>query len=146
MVHQWAWTLRSKGKTSTTIFTLNAEHRSQTDPGQLHNLLHEGEVAPQALLGYPLAKVVARLDSLLFVLKSCKGRTCTKPWRALHPAGNVGNLHDALSPRFDNFYETQQKRIEYSRCEAGYIVDAEGPQFEREGFVYRHGAQWHEWV
>lgn len=118
----------------------------KTDPGQLHNLIHEDEVAPETLLGYPLAKVVARLDSLLFVLKSCKGQTCTKPWRALHPAGNVGNLHDALSPRFDNFYETQQKRIKYSRCEAGYIVDAEGPQFEREGFVYRHGAQWHQWV
>lgn len=98
------------------------------------------------LLGAPFEKVVSRLDSLLFVLKSCRGRTCTRPWEALHPAGNVGNLVDALATRFDDFYGVQQQRVSYNRCELGYIIDAEGPQFEKDGLVYRHGARWDDWV
>jgi hypothetical protein len=92
-----------------------------------------------------LEKVVDRLDSLLFVLKSCKSKSCVRPWEALHPQGNVAGLWDALSSRFDGFY-VQQERVRYDHCELGYIVDAEGPQFERDGLVYRHGTAWHEWV
>lgn len=80
------------------------------------------------------------------MLKSCKGQTCVRPWHALHPAGNVVNLRDALAGRFDAFYETQQKRVSFDRCELGYIVDSEGPQFEKEGLVYRGGVRWSEWV
>ncbi|KAF3762219.1 Arylsulphatase [Cryphonectria parasitica EP155] len=118
-----------------------------TDPYQMHNLLHEDEqaFAPTQLLGVPMGKVVDRLDSLLFVLKSCKGQTCVKPWHALHPQGNVGNLKDALSSKFDQFY-IQQRRIEYDHCAMGYIVGSEGPQFEKDGYVYRQGIPWHEWV
>jgi hypothetical protein len=94
----------------------------------------------------PFEKVIARLDALLFVLKSCRGQTCVRPWHALHPAGNVQNLHDALASRFDVFYEQQQKKVRYDRCELGYILDAEGPQFETDGLVYRHGVRWSEWV
>ncbi|KAF2278942.1 arylsulfatase-like protein [Westerdykella ornata] len=115
------------------------------DPGQLNNLLAHPS-SSITLLGHALHKVVSRLDALLFVLKSCKGETCVKPWKALHPAGNVQNLHDALAPRYDAFYEREQKPVEYTRCEAGYIVDAEGPQFEREGLVYRGGRAWSEWT
>ena len=122
--------------------------KTQTDPYQLRNLLHPDEKAhvPVTILGVSFDKVVARLDSLLFVLKSCKGKTCTRPWHALHPAGNVLNLKDALAVRFDDFYLTQQKRVSFDRCEMGYIVDAEGPQFEKDGFAYRQGTPWHEWV
>jgi hypothetical protein len=98
------------------------------------------------LMGLTLAKVVSRLDSLLLVTKSCKGETCTQPWRALHPGGNVASLRDALAPRFDAFYEKQQPRVEYSACEMGYIVESEGPQFERDGVVYRKGSSWSDWV
>jgi len=94
----------------------------------------------------PLSKVIARLDALVFVLKSCKAQTCVRPWHALHPAGNVQNLHDALSQRFDVFYETQQKKVAFSRCEYGQLLDAEGPQFETDGLVYRNGVRWSEWV
>lgn len=120
---------------------------AQTDPYELHNLLHEDEqaLAPSHLLGVPLAKVVDRLDSLLFVLKSCKGQVCIRPWEALHPQGNVETLKDALSPRFDQFY-VQQKRVSYDHCEDGYVVAAEGPQFEQDGYVYRQGLPWSEWV
>lgn len=123
----------------------------KTDPGQLNNLL-----APQAkslgasrsllLNGHPLDKVAARLDSLLFVLKSCKEQTCIRPWHSLHPAGNVNSLDDALSPRFDDFYAEEQVKIEFNRCEFGYILDAEGPQFDTDGLVYRHGLPWSEWT
>ncbi|KAF1981183.1 arylsulfatase [Aulographum hederae CBS 113979] len=121
------------------------------DPQQLHNLF-SGSFSfdtidtSATILGQPLKKVVPRLDSLLFVLKSCKGTTCIKPWGTLHPEGNVNNLADALSKRFDRFYEVEQRRIEYSRCEAGYILDAEGPQFEVDGLVYRQGARWDQWT
>lgn len=76
----------------------------------------------------PIGKVIARLDSLLLVLKSCKGVTCTDPWRKLHPHGNVKSLRDALKPRYDAFYEHEQQRVSFSRCANGYLVDAEGPQ------------------
>ncbi|KAK3346163.1 alkaline-phosphatase-like protein [Lasiosphaeria hispida] len=120
----------------------------KTDPYQLHNLLHPDEEAkaPATFLGVPFTKVVSRLDSLLFVLKSCKAQTCVRPWHALHPAGNVLNLRDALSDRFDYFYGTQQQKVSYDRCELGYIIDAEGPQFETDGLVFRHGVRWDEWV
>ncbi|KAK4038052.1 alkaline-phosphatase-like protein [Parachaetomium inaequale] len=118
----------------------------KTDPYQLNNLLHASAKRPATLLGVPFEKVIARLDALLFVLKSCKGQTCVRPWHALHPAGNVQNLHNALSSRFDVFYEQQQKKVNYNRCEMGYLPDAEGPQFETDGLVYRQGVRWSEWV
>lgn len=121
----------------------------QMDPGQLRNLLQKDHPRPDVsflIQGYSLERVAARLDALLFVLKSCKGDICVRPWLALHPQGNVLSLRDALSPRFDYFYEQEQVRIAYSRCELGYILESEGPQFETEGLVYRDGFRWSEWV
>jgi hypothetical protein len=117
------------------------------DPHQLNNLLlTTSPSANEKILDLPVTKVAARLDSLLFVLKSCKGERCAKPWQALHPAGDVSTLADALSSRFDVFYEEEQVRIKYNRCEYGYIIDAEGPQFEGDGLVYRDGIKWSEWT
>ncbi|KAH8196194.1 hypothetical protein TruAng_009637 [Truncatella angustata] len=117
----------------------------KTDPGQLHNLLApKNRVA--TLDGLPIGKVVARLDSLLLVLKSCKEEACIRPWYTLHPAGNVNSLDDALSPRFDEFYMQQQVKIHFDRCELGYILGAEGPQFDTDGLVYRHGLPWSAWT
>jgi hypothetical protein len=122
----------------------------QDDPQQLHNLLSQHELPAtrdsRFLLGLPIDKVVARLDSLLLVLKSCKGERCVKPWKALHPSGDVSTLKQALSPRFDGFYEREQVRVRYNRCEQGYIIDAEGPQFDTNGLVFRDGVRWSEWV
>ncbi|KAI1856113.1 hypothetical protein JX265_011828 [Neoarthrinium moseri] len=101
----------------------------KTDPGQMRNLLDQEETTSTKLLGVPLERVVARLDSLLFVLKSCKAGTCTRPWEALHPAGSVETLKEALSPRFDVFYAEKRQNIVFDRCEMGFILDAEGPQF-----------------
>jgi hypothetical protein len=66
-----------------------------------------------------------------------------RPWDVLHEEGNVKDLWDALHHRYDNFYEKEQSRVEFSSCEAGYIIDAEGPQ---EPKVYRGGVRWSEFV
>ncbi|KAI1616951.1 arylsulfatase [Exophiala viscosa] len=122
----------------------------RTDPGQMHNLLFEEEVLsptnPSFLLGVPVQKIVARLDALLFVTKSCAKESCVRPWSSLHPYGNVSTLEDALSPLYDHFYEVEQRRVVFDRCENGYIIDAEGPQFERDGIMYRDGLPWDTWV
>lgn len=60
----------------------------------------------------------------------------------LHPDGDVHSLQDALDPRFDAFYREQVK-VEFDRCENGYIIDAEGPQV---GYAYRDGLAWHHWT
>ncbi|CEL11050.1 hypothetical protein ASPCAL14157 [Aspergillus calidoustus] len=89
----------------------------KTDPYEMNNIYTS---APQTLLN--------RLDALLLVLKSCAGVTCIKPWAELHPDGSVESLSDALSPKYDSFYESLPK-VSYSVCEDGYIVVAEGPQW-----------------
>ncbi|CEJ87402.1 hypothetical protein VHEMI04403 [[Torrubiella] hemipterigena] len=120
----------------------------KNDPGQLNNLLsttkRESPVA--SLNGHALDKVVARLDALLFVLKSCKEETCVRPWHSLHPQGNVENLNDALSAKFDAFYTEQQVKVAFNRCELAHILEAEGPQFEKDGLFYRQGHKWSEWT
>lgn len=70
-------------------------------------------------------QVVARLDALLMVLKSCKGEQCTKPWLTLHPGGKVNKLEEALNPALDSFYAGQPK-IVFEECALGYIIPAEG--------------------
>ncbi|MCJ1311353.1 hypothetical protein MMC25_005024 [Agyrium rufum] len=121
------------------------------DPYQLHNLYTTAD-APltntdirlnSTISGFPIEKVASRLDALLLVLKSCRGITCIKPWDVLHPAGNVRKLNDALESEYDEFYEEAQRKVEFSRCETGYILDAEGPQ---EALVYRDGLRWSEWT
>lgn len=111
----------------------------------MRNLLDIG-AASKTILGLPLEKVAARLDSLLFVLKNCKAETCTRPWKALHPAGSVETLRDALSPRFDAYYAERQNSIVFDRCEMGFILDAEGPRFSEDGAEAAvFDANWHQW-
>ncbi|KAI1452390.1 alkaline-phosphatase-like protein [Annulohypoxylon moriforme] len=121
-------------------------HDLTTDPGQMVNLLHPDETAPNMIAGAPLDKVVSRLDALLFVLKSCQAETCIHPWKELHPAGNVVSLRDALSSRFDALYEDESRKIEFDRCEMGFILDAEGPQFRRNELFSIFNPKWHEWT
>jgi len=73
-----------------------------------------------------IADLISRLDALLVVLKTCKGRPCTHPWEALHPAGDVTNLREALLPRYDSFYAGQEK-LYWTQCEQAYIAESEGP-------------------
>lgn len=95
------------------------------------------------ILSHTVEKIVSRLDALLLVLKSCKGSSCVKPWQVLHPTGDVANLKNALEARFDEYYEKAQVKVEFSRCEQGQLLDAEGPQ---SALVYRDGLKWSEWT
>ncbi|CZS91888.1 related to arylsulfatase [Rhynchosporium agropyri] len=127
----------------------NNEHElydMDADPSQMHNLLSISHSTEHKIAGLPITKVIARLDSPLFVLKSCKGITCQQPWNQLHPKGDVSNLEDALSERFDHFYEVEQQRIKYSFCSNEYLIDAEGPMFEKQGSVFKDGLTWYECV
>ncbi|OTA23130.1 hypothetical protein BTJ68_14268 [Hortaea werneckii EXF-2000] len=90
-----------------------------------------------------IPRLISRLDTLLIVLKTCKGRQCTHPWEVLHPEGDVQDLHDALNSDFDEFYEVQQ-RVYFEKCEKGYIAESEGPDGPKiwgEGGV---GVMWDE--
>lgn len=116
------------------------------------NLLAANSTAERLIPGLgSVARVTARLDALLLVLKSCKGSSCRRPWASLHPNGGVQTLGDAMAERFDAFYVEKQAKVGFSRCELGYLIDAEGAQFENDGEVYRDlmmrdGAEWSEWV
>ena len=112
----------------------------------MHNLLSANQDSTSTVAGLAIHKVVARLDSLLFVLKSCKGSICREPWKSLHPKGDVLTFEDALSAQFDHFYEVEQQRVEYNFCSNGYLIDAEGPMWEDKGSVFRDGLMWYEWV
>lgn len=98
------------------------------------------------ILGFSIPKLVSRLDSLLLVLKSCKGEVCVKPWEAVHPDGLVKSLEDALSARYDYFYEVEQTRVKFNKCEQGYIPGSEGPMWESDGLVFRGGLRWDMWT
>lgn len=100
--------------------------RIQNDPGEMTNLLGTDSKASFELAGRPLPQIEARLNALMMVLKTCKGKSCYEPWHDLHPDGDVLNLIDSLDDRFDAFYETQPK-VSFSKCEVGYIPESEGP-------------------
>ncbi|KAI1284481.1 alkaline-phosphatase-like protein [Xylaria sp. FL0933] len=130
----------------------NNEHElydMNLDPGQLDNILAApGSVSGHTLVaGLPVSKVVSRLDALLFVLKSCKGYSCSQPWKQLHPAGDVGSLANALDSKYDDFY-AEQTRVKFEACENGYLVEAEGPMWETHRLTpsVRDGVSWDEWV
>jgi hypothetical protein len=89
-------------------------------------------VSNYKLLGHPYGKVVARLDALLLVLKTCKQDSCVDPWKSLHPAGNVKNLKDAMSSRYDHFYEMEMasKRVAFEGCALGQLLGQEVPIYD----------------
>ena len=97
------------------------------DPHEVDNLYPTEKGDDAYLLGHKVWDVIARLDTVLLVLKSCKGRTCTQPWTLLHPDGSVHSLRDALQEKYNDFYH-RQPRVSFTSCEVGYIPDAEGPQ------------------
>ncbi|KIW77304.1 hypothetical protein Z517_09750 [Fonsecaea pedrosoi CBS 271.37] len=131
----------------------------RNDPYETHNLFNSNhssifEVPTTAPATLPtvttLQHLISRLDSLVMVLKTCKGRTCTHPWETLHPHGEVGNLQDALDARYDDFYELQQERVRFEKCEKGYILESEGPRhvkaFSPGDDGPRGGVHWSELV
>jgi arylsulfatase A-like enzyme len=112
----------------------------------------EGEQVPEKLRGvhdpsqqqqWQRQRLIARLDALLMVLKTCRARACTHPWEVLHPpvvdvddvvgdggggggGQQVRSLAEAMAEEYDEFYASQQK-VAYGKCEKGYILESEGP-------------------
>lgn len=72
-------------------------------------------------------ELTSRLDALIMVLKSCKGKSCIDPWSVLHPQGDIKTLKDAMHKSLNAFYE-KQTRVRFDACELGYIRESEGPQ------------------
>jgi len=97
-----------------------------------------------------IVHLLARLDTLLMLLKTCKGRECTNPWDVLHPSGDVTGLHGALNSEYDSFYEQEQERVKFTKCEKGYILESEGPRGVKrlsiEDVGVRGGTRWSDLV
>ncbi|EXA35193.1 hypothetical protein FOVG_13954 [Fusarium oxysporum f. sp. pisi HDV247] len=111
------------------------------DPYQLNNLLPSGPngtgmpiesyaKSKVKVEGRPLLTIISRLDAIMAVMKSCKGTTCTNPWKVLHPKGDVKNLRDALKTRHDAFYleSAKENSVSFSMCAGGYLASNESPQ------------------
>ena len=77
-----------------------------------------------------IPRLVDRLDALLMVLKTCKGRQCTHPWESLFPNEDVRSLLDTLDPSFDGFFEKRVEKVKFEKCEKGYIAESEGPVWD----------------
>lgn len=112
-----------------------------TDPHQLNNLLVTSDGHTHVKINHWSTKRLAsRLDALLLTLKRCKGRVCTRPWEKLHPAGDVRNLKDAMSKRYNEFYLEKQSKVTFEECALGQILSVEGAL---EPVVYQ--SEWDEW-
>ena len=48
------------------------------------------------------------------------------PWKALHPKGAVKTIRDAVDPKYDQFYRSQNK-VTFKECAFGYLIDNERP-------------------
>ena len=114
-----------------------------TTSGSTAHVLSNTTSKPSVQSGTSLHRILSRLDTFLMVTKTCTGRACTHPWEVLHPGGEVKNLHDALSKEFDDFYEREQERVQFSRCEKGFIAESEGPTGMRQWTV---GSRWQDLV
>lgn len=116
----------------------------KTDPYQLHNLyplISRANSTEPRILGRRLSDAISRLDALLLVLKSCVGINCIEPWNVLQPDDSVRTLRDALDVEYDSFYH-QQPAVSFDWCDAGYVIEAEGPQVA----LTRHGLNWDIWT
>ncbi|KAF2106098.1 arylsulfatase [Lophiotrema nucula] len=107
------------------------------DPDQMHNYYTTSSNGTFTTSGnvkinnhtYSTSKISERLDGLLYVLKTCKAKTCSEPWATLMPNTGVTSLAQAMDSKYDAYF-AGLTRVEYERCEEGYIADAEGPVFE----------------
>lgn len=74
-----------------------------------------------------IGRMLQRLDALLLILKDCKGRQCTQPWKSYFPSEDVGSLADALNPKYDSFFADVVANVDMEECTKGYIPEMEGP-------------------
>ena len=77
---------------------------------------------------FKLSALKDRLDALILILKTCKGKTCRDPWSELLPNTEISTLLEAMDTKFDEHFAAMPK-IGFSRCEDGYIAESEGPMW-----------------
>lgn len=97
------------------------------DQYQLNNLL-KTQTGPQQNITFfnrPYDQLVARLDALLMVLKTCRQDTCRDPYSVLFPKSEVKNLTAAMNKTYDTFFNNMPK-VAFQGCYTGYI-----PEFEQ---------------
>ncbi|KAI1084153.1 alkaline-phosphatase-like protein [Whalleya microplaca] len=108
------------------------------DPYQMTNLAYPTQAANRTVkIGdqyHQIPELTNRLDSLLLILKSCKGDSCRNPWNELLPNQQASSLKDAMHSRFDGFF-AGLPRVQFNQCEAGYILASEGPQYSGETYL-----------
>ncbi|KAI0096218.1 Arylsulphatase [Nemania sp. FL0031] len=114
----------------------NNEHElydMKNDPYQLDNLFptYPTNKDETVFFSRPLSQVLTRFDALTLVLKTCKSEGCVKPWKLLHPAGDVKSLKDAIGPKFDSFYENGVPKVKYDHCSQGFFLQLEGPVYNQ---------------
>ncbi|KAF7196133.1 Arylsulfatase [Pseudocercospora fuligena] len=119
---QYSWQDQIHHSDVAGMHLTTATNSSPDESSNIHSPDEQGVLEINAILKH----LIPRLDALLMVLKTCKGRACTHPWEVLHPAGNVATLIEAMTPEFDDFYFEQQK-VAFEKCEKGYILESEGP-------------------
>ncbi|CAI6330737.1 unnamed protein product [Periconia digitata] len=147
--------LRLVGKSYDISYIIHCHNNAHelydlsNDRVQMENL-HPAAPAPESeqnafesgtntLAGFPIQKLLQRIDAALLVLKSCKGDEilCHKPWAQLHPQGNVNSLRDAMNTRWDEKYDDLHSnyKVGFTQCyKNGKIdVEAEGPQWTKTG-------------
>lgn len=82
-------------------------------------------------------------------MKNYKGNACSRPWKVLHPQGDIKTLHAALDTKYDGFYASQPK-MHFDSCEAAFIKEKESNEpvktWNRPGLrkqeEYDYGAEW----
>ncbi|KAF2794585.1 alkaline phosphatase-like protein [Melanomma pulvis-pyrius CBS 109.77] len=147
--------LRLAGKGYDISYTVHCHNNSHelynlaNDRVELRNL-HPTAPAPAGgknafdsgdteLAGFPIPKLLKRIDAALLVLKSCQGNSipCNKPWAQLHPNANVNNLRDAMNNRWDENYDNwySKYKVRFTKCYKNGKIDigAEGPQWTTNG-------------
>lgn len=74
------------------------------------------------------ARLTSRLNGLMLLLKTCIGDSCRAPWSILHPGEPVKSLADALSPRWDLYYNSLPS-VHFEACTKQYNLANEEPFF-----------------
>jgi N-acetylglucosamine-6-sulfatase len=72
-------------------------------------------------LDIPVCKVIERLDTLLMIAKSCKGKTRIELWPIIHRKGGVKKADWRLHERLDTFNRSMAQSVGYTTRESGYL-------------------------
>eukprot|EP00798_Chlamydomonas_sp_ICE-L_P024258 gene24258-9858_t len=73
---------------------------------------------------FPTQRLLDRFNAVISVLATCRGSTCAKPYKLMHPAGTVGGLEDAMSAEHDELY-AGLRRFQFLNCWQLYYPELE---------------------